>query len=728
MKAHLLVVLGLALGLVLLAFLAASGPASQAQHPCQRYVSYEGSDTTDCSNEGKPCRTVQYAINQSTGGDRICVSSIAVLSPTPTVYKETITVDRSVILDGAWESQCFTHVPCVFWPVEPCDPDLVVLDAAGAGRVISIRARTVPTIDCFTITGGDADTLYGDPDGNHAGGGIYSDGASPIIVNNVISGNFGCDTCSAAYGRGGGIYLLDASSTALVSNNLIANNVADNSTWGQGGGIMLRDSDAEVEGNEIRYNRAGHSAGYGGGIAVVGGEPTLKGNELHHNVAGQSVQGLGGGIFVWSDTTAAIEGNIIRYNQAISGPGDPALISRGGGIYYSGNPTVQAIIWDNDIGPNIASPVSHWGYGGGLYATGLVTPSLIAANNFGSNIAGHNDDGKGGGIYLDDSEATLQGNEIVDNTATWSGSLGKGGGIFVEGGAVSVLGNAIAQNTGGRFPGLPATTVGYGAGMVISDTVALVQDNWIIGNRGTNSSGFAIGGGVYAFSSTVRIVGNTISENSLTPGVLGYGGGLYLHESLSTVDGNTITDNKSGEGPQGRGGGVRLAFCPAFTFTNNIVARNTATEHASGVGVAASTGWIAHNTIADNTGGDGSGVHVSSSSDATVYGNIILGHAMGIANADVPGSTVTADYTLFEANTNDYGPGVTSLNEIPGPALLQPDFHLSTGSGAIDQVPPLAWVEVDIDGDRRPVRLLSDAGADEDLVLVYLPLILREAP
>ena len=154
-----------------------------------------------------------------------------------------------------------------------------------------------------------------------------------------------------------------------IGNNLIANNVADNSTWGQGGGIMLRDSDAKVEGNEIRYNRAGLSAGYGGGITVVGGEPTIRANEIDHNVAGQSVQGLGGGIFVWSSTTARIEGNIIYDNQAISGPGDPGMASRGGGIYYSGDPTVQAVIWDNDIGQNVASPVSHKGYGGGLYAT-----------------------------------------------------------------------------------------------------------------------------------------------------------------------------------------------------------------------------------------------------------------------------------------------------------------------------------------------------------------------
>jgi hypothetical protein len=728
MKAHLLVVLGLALGLALVVFFVATGPASLAQPACQRYVSYEGSDTlNDCTNAGKPCRTVQHAIDESTDGDRICVSSIAVKTD-PTVYSETITLNRSVYLDGKWESQCFTHNPCVFWPVDPCEADRVVLHAEGKGRVINITRFTEPTIDCFTITGGDADELFGDPDGSNAGGGIFSQDASPIIVNNIITGNFGCDSCTSTYGRGGGIYLLNAPATALVSNNLIAHNVADNSTWGQGGGIMLRDSDAKVTENEIRDNRAGFSAGYGGGITVVGGEPAITLNEIHSNVAGQSVQGLGGGIFVWSDTTATLEGNEIYYNRAISGAGDPALISRGGGIFYSGDPKVQAAIYDNTLRDNIASPISHLGYGGGLFAGGLVTPSLISGNLFESNIAGHNDNGNGGGIYIDTSETTIQGNELNGNSASWAGSWGQGGGLFVEASTVTIRGNTFVRNNGGGFPGPPASTIGYGGGMVISGTVALVQDNTITGNRATNSPQFAVGGGIYVYTSTVRIVGNTISENSLTTGVAGFGGGLYLNESLATVDGNIIVANKADATTQGRGGGIRLSFCPAFTITNNIIARNDATEIGSGVGVAESEGWIAHNTIADNTGGDGSGVHVHLSSDAKLYGNIIRGQAIGIVNGDPPVSTVSAEYTLFEANTNDYTTGVTNLFGIPGPALLLPDYHLSFGSAAIDQVPPLSWVTSDIDGHQRPLGALSDAGADEALLRSFLPLILRGAP
>jgi hypothetical protein len=427
-----------------------------------------------------------------------------------------------------------------------------------------------------------------------------------------------------------------------------------------------------------------------------------------------------------------LEGNDIHGNRAISGAGDPALISRGGGIYYGGYPKVQAAIYDNTIRSNTASPVSHLGHGGGLYATGLVTPSLVAGNTFEQNIAGFNHDGNGGGIYIDTSEATLRGNELNGNIASWAGSWGQGGGLFVDASTVTIRGNTFARNNGGGFPGPPASTIGYGGGMVISGTLALVQDNTVTGNRATNSPQFAVGGGIYVFTSTVRIVGNTISENSLTPGVAGFGGGLYLQDSLVTVDGNTIVDNEADATTQGRGGGLRLAFCPAFTLTNNIIARNHATELGSGVGVAESAGLIAHNTVAGNTGGDGSGIHVWLGSDAKLYGNIIHGQATGIANGDWPASTVGAEYTLFEANTNDYTAGVTSLSEIPGPALLLPDYHIPLGSGAINRVPPVPWLTVDFDGDGRPTSVWSDAGADErddvPLLRAHLPLILRQAP
>ncbi len=728
MKAHLVIALGLALGLMLVVLLVAVAPASQAVDDCQRYVAYEGSDSgNDCTDEGKPCRSVQHAIDESADGDRICVSS-TILNPDPTVYYEHITIDRPIILDGKWGSQCFTSDPCIFQAIDPCEADRIELDGFGQGRVITILPDTDPTIDCFTITHGDANLLGGDPDGFNAGGGIYGRFASPIIINNIILDNFGCETCST-YGRGGGIYLWKAGDGTLISNNVIAGNVADETTWGQGGGIMLRDSGSvAVEGNWITENRAGHSAGDGGGIAIVGGNPLITGNQVWDNVAGQAVVGLGGGIFVWSDSPVTIDSNAIYSNRAISGAGDPVLISRGGGIYYAGYPKVLATITRNQIHDNLASPLSpHRGYGGGLYATGLITPSLIAGNTFDTNIAAFNYNGDGGGIYLEKSAAILEGNTLAGNVASWAGNMGQGGGLFVENSSVTIRGNEVTGNTCG-YTGLPATTIGYGGGMVISGTLALVEDNEITLNRATNAENVGLGGGIYAYTSTVRIVGNLISQNTLTAGPLGFGAGLYLNDSLPVMDGNIITDNEADGTTTGRGGGLSLNYCPAFTVTNNIIARNSATQWASGVAVAESTGWIAHNTIVDNTGGDGAGVRVYAVGHLTAYGNIIYGHEWGIYCEDsplLPSSSATADYTLFEANTNDYTPNVISTNEILPPALLLADYHIPSSSSAIDQVPPLAWVTRDIDGETRPIGAAADAGADERPLMVYLPVILR---
>jgi len=396
-KVHLFLTIGLAVGLVCLVSVLASAEPAVPQRPCDRYVlAGYAADTGDCSNVNLPCRTVQYAIDQALDGDVVCVADDSAVAG-PTIYQETIKIPRSLTLDAKWEATCSPLFPQCSFEAVACQPENVVLDARGNGRVITIQGRYAPTIDCFTITGGDAAGQGGDPGetvDNDAGGGIYGRDAAPIIINNVITGNYGCDLCPASYGRGGGIYLLNAPATAVISGNLIARNVADDSTWGEGGGIMLRDSAAQVRHNVIQDNRAGLSAGDGGGIAVKGGTPTLADNEILHNMAGQSVMGLGGGIFVWSATPATIERNRIEFNQAIRNEGD--LVSRGGGIYYAGNPTVAAVIRDNTLYANTASPISPAGWGGGIYVSGLVAPSLLSGNTLDTNYAGFNDDGRGG--------------------------------------------------------------------------------------------------------------------------------------------------------------------------------------------------------------------------------------------------------------------------------------------------------------------------------------------
>ncbi len=106
--------------------------------------------------------------------------------------------------------------------------------------------------------------------------------------------------------------------------------------------------------------------------------------------------------------------------------------------------------------------------------------------------------------------------------------------------------------------------------------------------------------------------------------------------------------------------------------------------------------------------------------------NIIISQTVGITNAVPAGTTVTATQSLFEGNGLNYGVGVDSVNEVPGPAMLLPDYHLSPGSNAIDHGVPLAWVTRDIDGNPRPMGPAPDVGADEWVrARLYLSLVLR---
>ena len=730
MRIHLALTLGLALALVLLMSVFVPAGSAAAPASCARWVVAEGANSSDCTDPTHPCKTVQYAIDQAADGDVICVASLATLLD-PTVYHEHLLIPRTLTLDGKWEATCAAPPGgCTFSPVR-CAPERVVLDGFRQGRVITIDGSIKPTVDCFTITGGDAAGLGGDPGGrvdvdNDAGGGIYSRDAAPIIINNVITANFGCNVCPVSYGRGGGVYLLNAPATAKVSGNTIAMNVADNSTWGEGGGIMLRDSDARVTDNLIASNRAGLSAGDGGGIAIKGGFPTISGNSIEGNVAGQAVMGLGGGIYVWSSTTAIIEGNILIKNLAMQGAGDPTLKSLGGGIYYGGNPTVVAVIRDNRFLGNVATTLSPSGRGGGLYLQGLVAPSLVSGNYLEGNLAGHNCNGEGGGMAADNSEVTIQGNDLVDNSATWAGDWGTGGGLYIDGSNVVVQDNAITSNYGAGFPGFPSTAVGYGGGIAISGSLTILQSNLIANNSATRAEALGVGGGIYGLGGTTQIVRNRIAGNQATPDSVGFGGGMYLQNMVPWLDANTILDNVAAGGTTGRGGGVRLVSCAPFTLTNNIIARNQASQYGSGVAIATeSTGTLAHNTIADNHLGDSIGVHVNANGDVVLLSNIIAGHRTGIANGGA--GSVLADYTLFEANTTNYGAGVVSTNEVAGPAALLADYHIAGGSGAIDHAPILSWLTWDIDGDPRPLGPASDVGADEYGSRICLPLVTRNA-
>jgi hypothetical protein len=237
---------------------------------------------------------------------------------------------------------------------------------------------------------------------------------------------------------GAGLYIEDGS--PVIRDNIITGNQV--ATDGGGGGIGLRDASPLIEGNEISANDAGYggpeSGNDGGGVNIRGGAPVIIDNLIIDNTAGD-----GGGIWLVR-TDALITNNVIDTNLAYDT--DPVQAGQGGGvdiqigsvglIFYnnvvtnnfasshgggvavyeysaaSGSPTVA----HNVIAYNLVAP---GGVGGGLLAFGSTVPV------FQNNLVFDNDPS---GVHLN-SGASARYNLVNGNVADWAGAQGSRAGL-----------------------------------------------------------------------------------------------------------------------------------------------------------------------------------------------------------------------------------------------------------------------------------------------------------
>ncbi len=179
------------------------------------------------------------------------------------------------------------------------------------------------------------------------GGGIWSSYLSgPIVVGNVIQGNWAGDTNLAnSLGEGGGIVAYTGQNTAFITvdRNLIADNVADLLGGGVGLDLLGPTGAAAVVTNNIVV---GNKAKNGGGVSVYLNRADIINNTITDNEAL-----VGGGIHLGRGDISipvSITNNIIEGNRL------PLVGGDGGGVYTrdldpASNPTIQFnLLWGNN--------------------------------------------------------------------------------------------------------------------------------------------------------------------------------------------------------------------------------------------------------------------------------------------------------------------------------------------------------------------------------------------
>ncbi len=462
--------------------------------------------------------------------------------------------------------------------------------------------------------------------------------------------------------------------------------------------ITLHNQAVTIEGLRLTGGDAsrGDSLGQGGGGLYAlgwlqGSAITLTNNHITNN----SARGDGGGLNLWG-ITATLTGNSIISNTSQN---------LGGGIllYFT-----VAQLKNNLILSNTAPTVGNYD-GGGLrvmYSTVTLIGNTIANNRASS----------GAGIYILRSPITLIGNTFSANVA---GTYGAGGGLDYVGTnnaseVITATNNTFIRNSANS-----------GGGAFLSNVTGTLAYNVFDSNSaGENGGGLVVGG------NAITLSGNRITSNTVTY----EGGGLSLSGN-PVISGNIITGNVANKG----GGLYSSGFNNSNPLLiNNLIADNRVTASYLGAGwgsavyLDGSTARLLHDTLARNTGGDGSGLFITNTTgthNLALTNTILISHAVGLYVAR--GNSAAIDGVLWYSSpitlTAEAVTTVTVQHQYSGDPQFDLDgYHLLSGSLALDHGVN-ANATIDIDGQARPNGQTPDLGADEWYPPldqhVYLPLV-----
>jgi hypothetical protein len=457
--------------------------------PITRYVATSGTDSGNCSSSSTPCRTIQYAVNQTSSGDRILVAQgtyiyNAASNQCPFLLTPAVVcfVDRSLIILGGYSTSN--------WVTAFPSTNLTVIDGQNTYRGVAAIGYLTDTVtmdmEGFTIQNGyTLGPTYLSPYYPGAmGGGMLVQKASITLRDMIFSDNtaIGANTTSGDGGAADGAAIRIESSPSSSSSLLQRVTFVNNHSYGGSGpvrggvafgAVFIYASTVVIEDSTFTNNLAQAGNSPGGGTSQVDG--------LQADALGGAVSIEDGALTL---TRVNITGSQIIAGNATSDAGG----AFGGGIFCEGigNFTSTLTMTDSIVTNNSATAGNAQkggnAAGGGIDAANcqinlnrvkVINNIALGGNSTGGGNAGP---GAGGGIYIFATRSGVPRSTVInviiaDNFAdqgTGVTSLGNGGGggMIVHGVGVDISHATFARNR-------------IGTGLVLGQ--ALVVQRWVVG-------------------------------------------------------------------------------------------------------------------------------------------------------------------------------------------------------------------------------------------------------
>ncbi|MGM9843965.1 MAG: hypothetical protein ACI30S_07080 [Muribaculaceae bacterium] len=524
---------------------------------------------------------------------------------------------------------------------------------------------------------------------NKAGGVYLSNSTMNITGSAEITANV------STYETGGGIY---AQNSTFVMNS---GDIHNNSAYTNGAGIYAENSDVTINSGNIYENEAGTS---GGGIYFVVGnaEATTKknltfgGGKIYDNKAST---GSGGGVYISGFYSGGVENAAVFNMEAGTVSGNKALrvatdeelnadynaavkLGAGGGIYIQEG---YATLGKDGSSETCEISGNECGqYGGGIYVTSSHGTSYDFASTLTMNngvVKGNTAGKRGGGIYMKQSELTMSGGEVTDNTATSQHA----GGLDINNTVFKMTGGKVSRNTAGeRGGGIYYNNVAdTGLGDDWKDRDFIFEG----GEISYNTAG-EYGGGVCIYTGVNESTGTNGSLYKLSGGKIEYntadnGGGVYYNGwDITTLElqNTDITNNIA------KVGGGLLAYCGTVNYTNGLIRYNKAKRRDEQAELLTmyNTSHCTYNSttkqdeINEDVGGIGGGIFAN---NATI--NLNSGSVFGIYKniADI-----CADDILSNGNNTSVNlPDVSSMSitgfDVPKESLFWAQDYITSDEG-----------------------------------------------